>query len=288
MDDPFTEFVDCRMCGASWRKARSIYGQIRKCPSCGLVYVTPQIPMEEMRARLRGSQYWNEEYLPSYAVVDLATRYAEPLEMMKPYFTGSHRLLDVGCGAGFFMAEARKHGWEVEGVEILPSAVEYARKEFNLKVHIGEIAELPLPDGHYDVITMWETIEHLQNPMAILEQVNRLLRPGGLLALSTPNFSSLVRLLIRYRWPSIGPGDHIIYFTPKTMTKMLRLNGFDPKRVATAELDTNVIRERTPFPLLRYLVGRGFVERNLREKAPLCGMGDVLFAYAEKRRTVSR
>ena len=97
-------------------------------------------------------------------------------------------MLDIGCGGGFFLKAAEERGWEPHGIDIVPGFVEFAQKELQLKnVHRRSLEELEYDRHFFDVIVLWDLIEHLPHPVNFLKTINRLLRPDGLLVIWTPN-----------------------------------------------------------------------------------------------------
>jgi SAM-dependent methyltransferase len=126
------------------------------------------------------------------------------------------RLLDVGCALGDFLLEAKAAGWDVHGVEISSFAAERAR-ERGLDVRAGRLEELDLPAASFDAITLYDSIEHLTDPVATLAAVGRLLVPGGLVHLVTPNVGGLQARVLGRHWYHYKPGEHLFYFSPTTL-----------------------------------------------------------------------
>ena len=134
------------------------------------------------------------------------------------------RLLDVGCALGDFLIEAKASGWDVEGVEISSFAAEQAR-ERGLRVTAGRLEELDLPAASFDVITLYDSVEHLTDPVATLAAVRRLLVPGGIVHLVTPNVGGLQARLLGRLWYHYKPGEHLFYFAPRTLRAALEAAG---------------------------------------------------------------
>lgn len=133
--------------------------------------------------------------------------------------------------------------WHVAGTEVSEYAAEYARRKFNFDVRTAKVETAHLPDGQFDVVTMWEVLEHLQDPQACLSAIYSTMSPGGILGLSTPNFASLTRLLVGKEWWVIGPTEHIYYFTPVTLRKILEQTGFQVLEIAACNLSLGYIRD---------------------------------------------
>jgi SAM-dependent methyltransferase len=145
------------------------------------------------------------------------------------------RLLDVGCGAGYFLDAARIAGWQVAGVELSESASQVARSLLGLDVFTGALADAAFPDGAFDLVTMFEVLEHMRDPGAALREANRVLRQGGLLAIEVPNDMDAYRAALASagnRWWVIPP-VHLYYFNASTLSRWLLMNGFEPVYLAT-------------------------------------------------------
>jgi SAM-dependent methyltransferase len=134
------------------------------------------------------------------------------------------RLLDVGCAAGFFLEAARTRGWSVAGLELSAYAAKLAR---HLALEIFEASILAPPSlPEFDVITMWDTIEHISRPDIAVENARRLLRPGGVLAISTGDRRSLVARVLGRRWRLMHDPTHKFFFDSQTLSSLLAASGF--------------------------------------------------------------
>jgi len=132
------------------------------------------------------------------------------------------KLLDVGCATGNFLYEMARSGrWDVEGIEPNEYAAIYGRKRFGLKIHIGDLMTLDLPEKSYDVITMWDVFEHLHDPMENLKIIARLLKPGGWFIFSIPNLSSWERYIMGRYWIGWELPRHLYFPSQELMEKML-------------------------------------------------------------------
>ena len=134
------------------------------------------------------------------------------------------RLLDVGAALGDFVLEAQAAGWQAEGVEISSYAAARARGRGAI-VHAGLLEQLRLPASRFDVVTLYDTIEHLTDPVATLREVERLLVPGGLLHLVTPNVGGYQARVLGSRWYHYKPGEHLFYFSPATLRTAIERAG---------------------------------------------------------------
>jgi len=168
-------------------------------------------------------------------------RYSEVLDSLEP-FRDRNRLLDVGCGAGYFLEEARRRGWEVHGTEYSELALEVTRRK-RLPVLQAPIRLGTYDRDSFDVVTAFEVFEHLSDPMAEARVVAHVLRDGGALYLTVPNFDSLSRRILGPRWNVIDYPEHLCYFTSKTIRSSLRRVGFVPECVATTGLSVARLRD---------------------------------------------
>lgn len=123
------------------------------------------------------------------------------------------RLLDVGCGDGSYLATMQRYGWEVAGIEPDGAAAAAARRDFRLIVHPGSLADAPFPPASFDVITARQVLEHIAEPIAFLEAVASLLKPGGRLFLVMPNAASLGHRCFRTNCFSLDPPRHVVLYT---------------------------------------------------------------------------
>jgi 2-polyprenyl-3-methyl-5-hydroxy-6-metoxy-1,4-benzoquinol methylase len=206
-----------------------------RCAECGLTF-SGRYPSD---AELAGHY---EHY--GHAWVDspiTRRRYAELLDTFEPY-RQTNRLLDVGCGAGFFLEEAHKRGWETHGNEFSRHALKLANSR-GLSVVFGPIARETYPGASFDVVTSFEVFEHVRDPREQSSLIARLLRPGGLLYCTTPNFNSLSRRILRDRWSVIEYPEHLIYYTPKTIRSWLEREGFSTLSLTSSGISVGRLRD---------------------------------------------
>jgi len=151
-----------------------------RCEKCRVVFVQP-IPQNP-------SLLYNEDYFKRWYVRYYSERrlYTEKLFSRIEKYTGqAGRLLDVGCGIGILIEVAKERGWEVSGQEISPFAVDYCRKK-GFKVYDRPLPEFHLPENSFDLITLFDVIAHLKDPVSYISACSKLLKPGGHLVIKTP------------------------------------------------------------------------------------------------------
>lgn len=197
-------------------------GRIVECRACRLRFVSP---------RERASGIWQtyRHIVDPLYLENLDSRrhsFARGLRQLERVRRAPGRLLDVGCSVGVFLSLCRESGWQVEGVEASEWSSEQARS-LGLAVHNELFEQVTLPESTYDVVCFWDVLEHVPSPQAALVKAHRLLKPGGVLVVSTPNIWSLSARLLGRRWWFIER-DHIFYYSPETLAEQLRRCGFEP------------------------------------------------------------
>ncbi len=236
--------VPCPVCGAEacdeqFRKEGFTFV---RCRACGLVYVNPCLRDEHV-----AEVYEHQSYSDIVrSLVGPSNEYrrerfgAERVQIVnrfvRPGGERGRRVLDVGCATGFFLEAARADGWDVFGVEPNPYMADFARHN-GLEVRNEPIEAASFPDGFFDAVTLFEIIEHAKRPMEILRKVQRLLRPGGMLFVYTPNFDCAERLLLGPDAHFIWGSNHLTYFTAETLRGALERAGFVVEHVETQGLD---------------------------------------------------
>jgi SAM-dependent methyltransferase len=148
----------------------------------------------------------------------------------------TQRLLDVGYGAGGFLRVAKARGWTTHGVEVSGAAVEVGKKHGLGELHHGDFRTVSLEDSSFDVIIMAELIEHLPDPMSFLRRARTLLRPGGLLYMTTPHGRGLSGRVLGTSWSVLCPPEHLQLFSIASARRCVEEAGFGRSRVYTQGL----------------------------------------------------
>jgi 2-polyprenyl-3-methyl-5-hydroxy-6-metoxy-1,4-benzoquinol methylase len=207
-------------------------GALVRCPGCTLVFVDP-VPAEAVASAAYGPDYYEpwQERFEERARLRMWWRRLSLIEARQPHGA----LLDVGCGDGLFMKVARDADWSVEGIEFSPEGARRSSMRLGRPVAIGDLAQVAGLRGPFDVVTLWHVLEHLKEPVPLLEAVRQRLRPGGLIAVAVPNLDNLpmrvaYRLARGRRLPLYEQGarePHLSHFSPRSLRSFLRRQGFE-------------------------------------------------------------
>jgi 2-polyprenyl-3-methyl-5-hydroxy-6-metoxy-1,4-benzoquinol methylase len=204
---------------------------IVECRHCGLTYTNPR-PTESTIGRFYPGDYRPHAprgkraiKLPSLFWSRLLGRPCPERRGLLPGIGGG-RLLDFGCGGGSYLRRMARLGWRVTGLDASPRAVETVRDQIGCDVYLGSLPHSDLVAGSFDVITMWQSLEHVHRPLEVLRAAFELLRPGGRIILAVPNIASLPAEWFGEHWFGLDLPRHLTHFTPETLANMLLVAGF--------------------------------------------------------------
>lgn len=191
------------------------------------------------------------------------------------------RLVDVGCSRGQFVDFAAQAGFAAEGVEPAKHIAATAR-ESGLNVHTGLLEDQHYPDAVFDVATLFEVVEHLREPLPLLQECRRILKPGGVLVISTGNVASWTVGAMGDRWDYFHiekDGGHISFFNPKSIAILAAVCGFNIERIETSRVK---FHEKGDISPALYTAGKLAAEL-LNMPAQLAGRGHDMLAYLRRR-----
>ena len=205
-----------------------------RCAACGCLYVGEDPAAIDFNA-LYGQAYYaggSDTVFADYVGQERARRAQARrklavLRHLPPRVARQGRLLDVGCAAGFFLAEAKAH-YDVQGVELSAWSSAYARERLGLPVVTGTLMSAALPADHFDVITLWDVIEHVPDPVPLLTEAARVLKPGGRLVLTTGDWGSAYAQRHGAGWHLMTPPWHLTMFSRSTLAKASMRAGLHP------------------------------------------------------------
>jgi 2-polyprenyl-3-methyl-5-hydroxy-6-metoxy-1,4-benzoquinol methylase len=202
---------------------------IYACSQCGLGFLDPR-PSEKDIKNLYGENYFDDNYdhpadpaTPQFRkMLSLKSSHIRFFRKMKP----RGRLLDMGCGYGYFLAACREKGYEVEGLDISEWAVRYATEELGLSVALGGLGGNALFQEKFDIITMWHFLEHTPDPHAALRSAKGWLKKDGILVVEVPNYQGTDAQKRWQDWEGWSLPHHLWHFTKKTLGLLLQMHGF--------------------------------------------------------------
>lgn len=198
--------------------------RIFKCADCGLVFAVPAGELKRLHSayvNMVDKRYIEEEQGRRVSACSILIK----LDKLKRDRNSSSRLLDIGCGTGILLDEARKMGWETCGVEVSKWAAQYAKEKFNLKIHNTTLEEVKLSACSFDAVIMQDVIEHLVNPRQALTKIRKILKPDGILYINTPDIKSISSRLLKTKWWGMN-SFHLYYFSKKSLDGLLVKSGF--------------------------------------------------------------
>jgi SAM-dependent methyltransferase len=270
------------------------------CQACGLVFLWPLASEAEIRA-IFAQLYTSGEGLvpelrsyfgfcfddaPSNPLVQQYEHWLARVERFRP----PGRLLDIGCGTGLFLAVARRRGWTPFGIDDSADATRWAREHFGLRVETDDFERFPWGDETFDVVTMWDIVEHARHPVELLAAVRRRLAPHGIVALATPNQRNILEPIAGTLYRGSGGriqgplrklyvSPHFLYFTGETLADTLRRSGLAPVH---CEQEATDLRRLELGPAVRVALTAAF------RVARLAHRENRLFAIARDRPEIDR
>lgn len=196
--------------------------QLVRCKKCGLQYLNPRIRQELI---LEGYSGGTDETFISQLEGRERT-FEKSLNLIEGLVPGKGKILDIGTAGGSFLGVAKRHGWDVNGCEPSKWLAEWGSNYYGIKVHPGTVFDMKLNDAMFDVVTLWDVLEHTPDPSAVLNECRRILKPGGLLIVNYPDIGSSIAGLMGRKWVFLL-SVHIYYFTKGTIRQMLKKTGFE-------------------------------------------------------------
>ena len=223
-----SQCVRCDLCGVDdaeplIEKQGAFYV---RCRRCGFIYSNPQFsdPLDVNR------EYFQENmqaYIDTHHVATKKQRrHARVIKMLEPY-RQTNRILEVGCNTGGFVSMAQQMGWQATGIELVEDLVRYGREEKGLDLICGTLEEADLSDNEFDAVFSNAVIEHLASPASMLDQVLRVLRPGGVVYTRTLNYDSHTADMCGDNWRLLAPAGHPSIFTSDTLQRFHKNAGLE-------------------------------------------------------------
>lgn len=240
-----------------------------RCPSCELIYQYPRPKQEELVYRYDADYFSyeleNEEAF--YGLMEKALADVRFYREVEPKAVEAS-FLDVGCATGKLLEKMKQRGWREQGVEVCAPSAEYGMRERGVRIRIGTLEEAHFASAEFDVVHASHLIEHLADPPLFMEEVSRILKPGGTVILTTPNAGGLQARLFAEKWRS-AIADHMYLFSLRTLTRLLENHGF-------------IIERRKTWGGMAAGIAPEWVKRVLDAGAKRFGFGDVMVIRARK------
>ena len=251
--------------------------QIVRCPDtegCGHVFANPQIKEEALMNAYRGqggpdsdqtsaNDLWIEVLLSEANQDYDRGKYLSGLNSLEealPVSAAPRSVLDIGCSIGHFLKLAQEKGWQAIGLELNEKAVNHARNVLKLDVRTQLLDEAGFAPESFDAVTLWGVMEHLKRPLEVLNQVHRILKPGGVLLTFCPNAASLVCRVLKDRAATFDGRNHPSYFTPTSLRRLMTQARFETLKMTFHQADLDAV--------LNYVEGRDPYVRNTEAIGP--------------------
>lgn len=221
----------CPICQADRCCVRYSIGRLGyvACRECRHLF---QYPINDRTDEQYGKEDADNHHVSSakkewdYSVEKQQLVYKDQLNRIEKHAPRSREMIDIGCGNGAFLAYAAKRGWNTAGVEPRHSSCEVARQG-GAEIHESSFERIDFGERRFDAVVLWQVIEHMSDPVSCIELVRNILKPGGVVAISTPNISSIGSLLLGQRWPAIEPDSHYHLFSSGSLKMLMARCGFE-------------------------------------------------------------
>lgn len=288
------DFKTCYLCGTDSSKFSFIKYKykIDKCENCGLYSSSLKTNYEIFL-----KNYYYEGYFKGDKRIIAYADYGKDKQTiqrnMKRYlikitsFKNSGIILDIGCAYGFFLELAEKAGFKPHGIEVSKYAADIAKKKFGKNISHKSLSKADLKKNYFDVITMFDILEHLQTPREDLIKIRQSLKNDGLLIIQTGDSGSFWAKLAGHKWHFFAPPNHLFFFSQSTIKILLKQAGLkiikvekDGKWISLRYLAQLLLNDRNS-PLKKFFIN--ILNNNFFGKFPIfIRLNDNMIIYAVK------
>lgn len=298
--DAYFDVVQCEACGHFFTNPRPGRDFIHLFYPDEAKYYNPVKPASASGRRLKlinsvlnfGFGYRRMPAFPKYLTWPIFLLLKKKFEMLHiPRFVEQGKVLDIGCSWGNYLDRMREYGWDVYGTEINQKAVEYANENLGLsQVKQGFFEEMSFEENFFDAVNMSMVLEHIYEPLPMMQKVNSIMKPGGQLILSVPDISGFEAKVYKKYFYGLQVPEHLHHFNPDTIKTLLEKSGFQIEKIVHHQFDRDLIASSTYLEnktlskflhnrLIRKVVIRGFVTF-----LSLIGKTSRMSIYARKKR----
>ena len=215
----------CRICNSIEIQIISIgKTELIKCLNCGISYLK-NLPIEDTLLKYYENNYFITPKDNLKTEKRRLHRIPEQLMLIseiKKFVTAPATILDIGCDKGFFLDEARRHGYKVVGIE--PSKV---AREYCHKIGIDVFNNINKIESKWDIIVLWHSLEHILNPLEFMRDLKELISENGFVFIRVPDFNCIWSKIFKNKWIWFSPSNHYFYYTKKSLEKLLSMSGFE-------------------------------------------------------------
>ncbi|RPI18065.1 MAG: methyltransferase domain-containing protein [Ignavibacteriae bacterium] len=226
--------TNCPCCKKDLSKSKFLFKKANvdyyQCINCELIYQNPQ-PVYELTEEIYDGEHYHERYIRSaYIYFPTSKIYVNEIkkELKGKINPSKTSVVDIGCGIGYFLYIAKQDNFKVTGIDISRWAGKYAKEKFDIDVQTGNFLEMDIRKDEYDIVTLWQTIEHLPEPNDFIKKIYNILKPGGYICIATPDVDSWIARFYKKKWNCYMPDEHIALFDFKSLKTILELNNFRP------------------------------------------------------------
>ena len=217
----------CDICNSN--QSSNLYVDIKRCNNCGHIFANLSLSNNELK-KIYDTDYFESAEYKDYKseTVAINKNFNRLLLKLKKHLqnTKQKKLLEVGAAYGFFINIAKLHFNLAIGTEIASEPSRYARENYNIDVRNLDIIEWDFDNIKFDLVCMWDVIEHLHSPNKYLQKLSVNMKKNSIIALTTPDIGSLVARVRKQNWRQIHPPTHVHYFNKKSIETILNNNGF--------------------------------------------------------------